>query len=802
MPMSHRPPHRWRAAITVVAALTLVLAACTGDDGGGDGGDPAGASETGAPTGPPDLASIEVVGGTQEITLTGAPAGTPATLLDAEGTPIITLITDDAGQAHTGYVADNHIEVVTGGDNVIPTGDGESLKPGSYSFVVGEGDEAVTTDAVEVRAISDHPDQSFYDEQEVTGIQVGVLGDLPDGADLEEGFNYLEMRDGVLLSAMVRFPDPSLYGDGPYPTVIEYSGYDGIADPNGEQPGMLIARAMGYATVGVALRGTGCSGGAFDVFSPAEQADGYDVVEIVAAQPWVLGNQVGMVGLSYSGITQLYTAATNPPSLAAIVPQSVIVDPWVQQWPGGVYNDGFTRQWLAERDAQAAAGGMGWVTERIEEGDEICEANMGLRSQNIDFETFGRALEFRPDDAHERDLRELVRNIDVPVLLTGAFQDEQTGPLFPEMIGHFDEAPVLRVNMWNGRHPDGYSAMNIMAMHEFLELYVHDTVPQLNELVRAGLPAEIGNVFDVEVAELAPDRLHEEFGDDLEAARAAYEAEDPITVVIENGFGDPDQLGAPGGTLVLTFSSWPAVQVETSTWYLGPDGSLSEEEPSDDGSVSYRHDPDAGAEDFFADGYHLFPPLWEFDWTRFDDDATAVFLTEPFADDVVLGGSGELTLYISSDATDAAVQVTLSEVRPDGVEYLLQHGWLRLGHRKVDEARSRPGWVERTFARGDYEPLVPGEMVEARIPIPTVVAPLRAGSQLRVEVATPGRNHGTWMFESLYDDGDVPTHEVYWGPSAPSSLTMSILPGIAVPPGLPPCPALRGQPCRSVADDS
>ena len=24
---------------------------------------------------------------------------------------------------------------------------------------------------------------------------------------------------------MIRFPDPRWYGDGPYPTVIEYSGY-------------------------------------------------------------------------------------------------------------------------------------------------------------------------------------------------------------------------------------------------------------------------------------------------------------------------------------------------------------------------------------------------------------------------------------------------------------------------------------------------------------------------------------------------------------------------------------------------
>src|SRR5699024_50433 len=133
------------------------------------------------------------------------------------------------------------------------------------------------------------------------------------------------------------------------------------------------------------------------------QTDGYDVIEAVARQPWVKNSSPGMVGLSYSGITQLYTAATQPPSLAAVTPLSVIRDPWLQQWPGGVYNGGFTKQWLAERDRQASAGGSGWVDQRIEEDDETCAANQELREQNIDFEEFGRSLVNRPPAVDDRD---------------------------------------------------------------------------------------------------------------------------------------------------------------------------------------------------------------------------------------------------------------------------------------------------------------------------------------------------------------------------------------------------------------
>ncbi len=105
----------------------------------------------------------------------------------------------------------------------------------------------------------------------------------------EEGYGYLEVRDGTLLSVNVRLPDPGQYGPGPYPTVVQYSGYapskPGV--PSGADAGGVLANVLGFAYVGVNLRGSGCSGGTFDVFNAAQAADGYDVVETVARQPWV-----------------------------------------------------------------------------------------------------------------------------------------------------------------------------------------------------------------------------------------------------------------------------------------------------------------------------------------------------------------------------------------------------------------------------------------------------------------------------------------------------------------------------------
>ena len=64
------------------------------------------------------------------------------------------------------------------------------------------------------------------------------------------------------------------------------------------------------------------------------------------------------------------------------------------------------------------------------------------------------------------------------------------------------------------------------------------------------------------------------------------------------------------------------------------------------------------------------------------------------ARDVVIAGPSSLDLHLESSARDTDLQVTLSEVRPDGNETYVQNGWLRASHRKLDAApvdRARPG---------------------------------------------------------------------------------------------------------------
>ncbi|MCB1259569.1 MAG: hypothetical protein KDB33_04115, partial [Acidimicrobiales bacterium] len=203
---------RIRTLLGGVAAASLVVSACTADPPGesaaqNDGG----AATTGAPSGSIVTDDFTVTPGVQLVTVTDAEPGARLTLVGEAGDDLLTLSADERGQVVFAYVPAEHMTLETGG-GVPPTVNGEALQPGTYSL--RDDSDGATSDPFRVPARDDHPDPSLYDGQTMTGAQMTVLGGVADGSSLEEGFNYLTMRDGTKLSAMVRLPDQTLYGPG------------------------------------------------------------------------------------------------------------------------------------------------------------------------------------------------------------------------------------------------------------------------------------------------------------------------------------------------------------------------------------------------------------------------------------------------------------------------------------------------------------------------------------------------------------------------------------------------------------
>jgi uncharacterized protein len=684
-----------------------------------------------------------------QVAVTGARRGTRAVLRDSQGTRVAAASIDAKGS-----VLFRNVAAATG---YVVAIDGTSSEP------------------VDVVDASATPPASFYASQ-----------------PLRAGYGYLETRDGTLLSINVTLPGP--IDDGPYPTVVEYSGYD-PSNPKSHQPASSIAQLLGFATVGINMRGTGCSGGAFDYFEPLQSLDGYDAIETVAAQPWVAHGEVGMVGISYPGITQLFVAQTRPPHLAAIAPLSVIDDTYATLYPGGILNDGFAVSWAKDRQRSAAPAGQRWAARRIAGGDETCAANQALRLQTPDIAAQIRASRFRdPRVLDPLAPATFVHDIDVPVFIAGSWQDEETGSHFADMLGDFAPGVPLKVTLMNGIHADSLSPEVLSRWVEFLDFYVARKIPVIPPATRALASALLAQVFGTGIS-LEPDRFTAE--PSYEAALAAYEAEPPVRLRFDVG------AGAAPGTPVAGFTapeaSWPVPGTTEVDYYLGARGELTTQPPAA-GSAADQFDYDPAAypatsatSEHATSVISALSPSYR--WKPVPAGKALAYVSAPLAQDTVMAGTGSVDLWVRSTAPDVDFEVTLSEVRPDGRETYVQSGWLRASQRTLDAAASTPLLPVQTHTEADAAPLPKGEYTMLRIPFYPFAHAFRAGSRLRIVVQPPGGNRPAWAFDALRYDHPV-TNLIARSGAFASKVALPVVPQISVPTPLPPCGALRGQPCR------
>jgi predicted acyl esterase len=761
-----------RSTPRLARRFAIVGLALGGATAGCHGGSPSGSSTTMTE---PATPSFKVRGSVQQIAVWKAPPGAMIEVRDAKGAMVVSGAADTLGSfVFRNVPAANDYEVI------VP-----SLgAPNSVSPVV------VTTVAGSL------PPQSFYA-----------------GQHLVPGYNYITTRDGTKLAAFITLPGPA--DKGPYPTVVNYSGYNPgqpgapimgdqflcstipvICDAP-QDPSALITSIMGYATVGVNMRGTGCSGGSYDYFEDLQLLDGYDIIETVAAQPWVAFNKVGMTGLSYPGIAQLFVAQTHPPSLAAISPLSVIGNTYSTLRPGGIFNDGFALQWVTSVLDGAAPYGQGWEKPQVMAGDTVCEENQLLHGQAVD------VIQQAKDDAYDTgplstplDPTAFVSTIDVPVFMSGAFEDEETGPFFFTLLDKFTSAPSKRFTVFNGVHPDGFAPQVVVDLKAFLDIYVAHQVPAIDPNVAVIAPALFETFFQVNLP--VPTVPYSDSAN-WEAAKAAYEADHTVRALFEDGAKAP--LGGPAHTFELDFDAWPPPTTTPLRLYFHGDGTLQPTAPAaGDTSVgaTYTLDPAAGHRGILAPMGNIWDPLPDYDWAAPAPGNAVVLQTPPLTSDLVMLGTGSVDLWIRSPVVnDADIQVNITEVRPDGQERYVQSGWLRASLRALAPSATDM-WPEHTYAQADEAMLVPGQWTPARIGIPIFGHVFRAGSSIRIIVDTPGGSRASWTFDLKTFPGTV-TYDVATSVMYPSSVLLPVLQGQTSTTPLPACPSLRAQQCRAYA---
>jgi uncharacterized protein len=576
---------------------------------------------------------------------------------------------------------------------------------------------------------------------------------------------------------------------------------------------------MGFAVVDVHLRGTGCSGGAFDYFEPLQDLDGYDVIETVAHQPWVLGHKVGMMGISYGAISQLFTAETDPPDLEAISPLSTIDATASTLYPGGILNTGFALGWAQQRqhDAEPAGpqSGQAWAYKRIQGGDATCAANQSLHGEAADLAAkIAANSHYDAAVADPLDPVSFVHKIKVPVFLACQWEDEQTGGQCPELVRHFTGTKKKWFTFTNGAHIDSLDPATFDRWYDFLELYVAHRSPHAGA---AGLRALAPLIYQTAMGlpsgdkvELPADPVQQipEYG----AALAAFDALPEVRVLFDNGAGQPAGLvasaGDPYAGFERAFSTYPVPSAAAQTWYLGPDGTLAAKES--DRSAVDRYTSDASAlpltdysgTETETGGLWGNASAWQWDWQQNPAGTAVSYVTAPLSTDTTVVGGGAVDLWVRSSTPDVDLQATVSEVRPDGNETFVQNGWLRASDRALSTSAhdylgvaSTPVDPVPSFTASDAEPMPAGRFVKVVIPLYDEGHVYRAGSRIRVTISAPNGTQPIWSFSHTEPSGTA-TVSIARGASMPSSLVLPVVAGIKVPTPLPACPSLRNEPCR------
>ena len=234
-------------------------------------------------------------------------------------------------------------------------------------------------------------------------------------------------------------------------------------------------------------------------------------------------------------------------------------------------------------------------------------------------------------------------------------------------------------------------------------------------------------------------------------------------------------------------------------WYFRANGRLSPAAPRSrsyaaPAADSYVSDPSARPRTNFTGGTSdIWRVIPDVNWTPVVQGKSLSYITKPLTKNTVMAGSGSVNLWLRSSARDTDLQVTLSEVRPDGKETYVQAGWLRASQRKLDRTRSTVLQPVQTHLERDVAPLPKGRFERVRVELFPFAHAFRSGSSIRLTVQAPGGDRPFWAFATL---PGTQTNEVARSGSRLSAVVLPVLPGVAVPTPLPACPALRGQPCR------
>ena len=488
-------------------------------------------------------------------------------------------------------------------------------------------------------------------------VSVSAVAQQPAAAPI---FKFQEvmipMRDGVRLQTVILTP---AHAAGPLPILVERTPY-GVPEkaPTEVWPEAKELMEDGYIFVFQNLRGRFKSEGVFNLTSQVdlndpkatnETTDAYDSIEWLVKHVANNNGKVGIVGVSYDGLTAALTLLYPHPALKAISEQASPVD-----------------QWMNDDDHRYGA-----LRESYDFEYAVMEQSDKNKNTNFAFETY---------DTYEWYLNlGPLSNINDKYL-------HGTIPYWNLTVEHPDYDDFWKKEAWVRQlHSSTVPNLNVAGFWDqedpwgpwqiFRHAEEHD--PEHTNFMVAG-PWFHGQwqTPKAESIGLIPYGGHDtarEFRENLEA---------PFFRYYLHGKGEKPGWKATtfqsGSSTWRTYAEWPPKSAVTTKLYLHADGSLSFTAPGgDEGAASYREYVSDPANPVPYRTRPISPTYPAGDWRtweaadqRFVDNRPDVltFVSAPLEQDLTVTGPLAAKLFASTSGTDSDFVVKLIDVYPQNAQ--------------------------------------------------------------------------------------------------------------------------------------
>jgi putative CocE/NonD family hydrolase len=499
-----------------------------------------------------------------------------------------------------------------------------------------------------------------------------------------------------------------------------------------------------YQTVSASVRGTGCSGGKFDLFDRHHARDGREIIEWLADREWSL-DRVGLLGGSYSGMTAFLIASTRPPSLGAMSASMVVGDLFRGiAYPGGVPNSGFPALWTGGlRPALDAEGTASGVTA----GDPICAQNAAQREPTnpCDQDTTQLYSRRREDLMYySRQVLSYAERVEVPTYIGHAWQDEQSGPRGgPEVFQAISPPAASPPGLDAARH-----------RHEDPTLFRGT------------------NGYHADASDVAAAEARKWFDYWLGGEETGIMNGPQVELHVNTGTDAHGTLG---------YADYPAPSADWTRFYFDGDGDLVTSCPEAASSATYvtgsprkswvfDQNPLNDVESPVGQVNDAVSPV-----TEAEGPDVVTYRSPSFDEPTVVAGPMAAELYVETTTTDADLFVSVYDQYPDGSATPIQRGLLRASHRSLDEARSLytdEGDLFRPFhPHTNPEPVTPGEVTRYDVEVFPLGQVFYPGHRLVVRVHSPPLTDGLWSYEPIDGKGRNTLHH---GPEHPSNIIVRL----------------------------